>query len=78
MRGDITDAGSVQEAARGAEAVVHAALIHGEGAEEAERTVVGAVLDVLRGTIWTFVYNSGVWVMGTHPRGWSWPTRRRG
>lgn len=36
-------------------------------AEEAERTVVGAVLDALRGTGRTFVYNSGVWVMGDTP-----------
>jgi uncharacterized protein YbjT (DUF2867 family) len=28
VRGDITDAGSLREAARGAEAVVHAALMH--------------------------------------------------
>jgi nucleoside-diphosphate-sugar epimerase len=69
VRGDITDAGSVREIVRGAKAVVHAALIHGEGAEEAERTVVRAVLDVLRGTGWTFVYNSGVWVMGGTPEG---------
>ncbi|MBA3471756.1 MAG: NAD(P)H-binding protein, partial [Rubrobacter sp.] len=69
VRGDITDAGSLREAARGVEAVVHAALMHGEGAEEAERSVVGAVLDVLRGTGRTFVYNSGVWVMGDTPEG---------
>ena len=69
MRGDITDAGSLQEAARRAEAVVHAALMHGEGAEEAELTVVGAMLDVLWGTGRTFVYNSGVWVMGDTPEG---------
>jgi nucleoside-diphosphate-sugar epimerase len=69
VRDDITDAGSVREATRGAEAVVHAALMHGDGAEEAERTVVGAVLDVLRGTGRTFVYNSGVWVMGDTPKG---------
>jgi dihydroflavonol-4-reductase len=41
VRGDITDAWSLREAIRGAEAVVHAALMHGEGAQEAERTVVG-------------------------------------
>ncbi len=49
--------------------MVHAALIHGKGDEEAERTVVGAVLDVLRGTGRTFVYNSGVWVMGDTSEG---------
>lgn len=69
MRGDITDAGSLREAAREAIAVVYAALMHGEGVEEAERTVVGAVLAVLRDTGRTFVYNGGVWVMGDTPVG---------
>ena len=31
--------------------------------------MVGAVLDVLRGTGRTYVYNSGVWVMGDTPEG---------
>jgi hypothetical protein len=48
---------------------MHAALVHGEGVEEAERTVVEAVLDVLRGTGRTLVYNSGVWVMRYTPEG---------
>ena len=78
MKGDVTDAESLREAARGVEAVVHAALMHGEGAEEAERTVVGAVLDVSRGTGRTLAYNSGVRVMGTRLRRWILPTRRRG
>ena len=38
------------------------------GIEEAERTVVGAVLDALWGTGRTFVYNSGVWSWGTRQR----------
>jgi len=42
--------------------------MHRVGAEEAERTLFGAVLDALRETGLTFVYNSGVW---------SWETRRR-
>jgi nucleoside-diphosphate-sugar epimerase len=72
VRGAITDAWSLREAIRGAETVVHAALMHGEGAEEAEeaeRSVVVAVLDVLWGTRRTFVYNSGVWFMGDAPEG---------
>jgi hypothetical protein len=64
----LMDAGSLRESAREADAIVRVTLMHGEGTEEAERTVVGAVLDVLRGTGRTFVYNSGVW---------SWGTRRR-
>jgi nucleoside-diphosphate-sugar epimerase len=57
----LMNAGSLREAAREADAVVRVTLMHGEGAEEAERTAVGAVLDVLRGTGRTFVDNSGVW-----------------
>jgi hypothetical protein len=53
VRDDITDAGSVREATR------------------------GAVLDVLRGTGRTFVYNSGVWVMGDTPKGVDLARRRR-
>lgn len=68
MLSPLMDAGSLREAAREADAVVRVTLMHGEGIEEAERAVVGAVLDVLRGTGRTFVYNSGVW---------SWGTRRR-
>lgn len=69
-KGDITDAESVRDAVREAGgAVVHAATTHGEGAEEADRTAVGAILDVLRGTGRTFIYTSGAWVMGSTPTG---------
>ena len=68
MRDDITDTGSLREAAREADAVVRAALMHGGGVEEAERTVLGAVLDALWGTGRTFVYNGGVWSWGTRQR----------
>ena len=64
----LMDAESLREAAREVDVVVRVTFMHGEGTEEAERTVVGAVLDVLRGTGRTFVYNSGVW---------SWGRRRR-
>ena len=69
VRGDITDAGSLRGAAREVEAVVHAATTHGEEAEEADRSAVGAILDVFEGTNRTFVYTSGGWVMGSTPEG---------
>lgn len=69
MRGDITDVASVREAAREVEAVVHAATTHGDDAEEADRTTVGAVLGAFEGTSRTFVYTSGAWVMGSTPEG---------
>ena len=64
----LMDAESLREAAREVDVVVRVTLMHGEGTEEAERSVVGAVLDVLRGTGRTFVYNSGVWPWGTRRR----------
>jgi hypothetical protein len=62
VKANTTDAGSLPEAALGADAVAHAALMHDEGTEEAECTVVGAVLDVLWDTGRTSAYNSGLWV----------------
>lgn len=64
----LMDTGRFREAAREVDAVVRVTLMHGKETEEAEHIVVGAVLDVLRGTGRRFVYNSGVW---------SWGTRRR-
>ena len=68
MMSPLMDAESLREAAREVDAVVGVTLMHGERTEEAERTVAGAVLDVLRGTGRTFVYNSGVWPWGTRRR----------
>ena len=58
VTGDMTDAGSVKSA------VVHTATTHGP---EADRTAVGALVEVLEGTGRTFVYTSGAWVMGNTP-----------
>ncbi|QIN80913.1 NAD-dependent epimerase/dehydratase family protein [Rubrobacter marinus] len=69
VMGDVTDAGSIEGAARDAEAVVHAATTHGPDAEAADRTAVGAILRALEGTGRTFVYTSGAWVMGDTPEG---------
>ncbi len=72
VRDDITDAGSLREATRGAEAVVHTALMQGE------RTVIGAVLYVcgVRGRRLCTTAGCGLW--RTRPKGSTWPTRRRG
>ena len=69
VMGDITDAGSVGEAARDMDAVVHAATTHGPEAERADRATVAEILDALEGTNRTFIYTSGGWVMGTTPAG---------
>ncbi len=77
VRGDVTDAASVGEAARGVEAVAHAATTHGEGAEQADRTAVGAILDASGDTGRMFAYTSVAPRWGARPRGWGWRTRRR-
>jgi hypothetical protein len=68
VEGNTADAGSLREAARGADAVAQAALIPDEGAEEAECTVVGAVVDVLWDTGRTTAHNSGGGSRGTRRR----------
>lgn len=69
VTGDMTGTGSLKSAVGDSEAVVHAATTHGPEAGEADRTAVGAILEVMEGTGRTFVYTSGAWVMGTTPTG---------
>lgn len=69
VAGDLKDARSVSEAARDAEAVVHAATTHGDGAEEADAMAAEAAVDAVRRNGGTFVYTSGAWVMGNTPAG---------
>jgi hypothetical protein len=65
----LMDAESLREAAREVDAVVGVTLMHGERTEEAERTVAGAVLDVLRGNgADVRIQQRGV-VMGDTPEG---------
>lgn len=65
--GDMADRKAVAKAARGFEAVVHAAASHGGDGEAADRALVAGILDALDGTGATFVYTSGGWVMGDTP-----------
>lgn len=69
VRGDITDPARVGGAARGMEAVVHAATTHGEGMQEVDTGAVEAILGALGERGGTFVYTSGAWVMGSTPEG---------
>lgn len=62
VQGDLNDVEVLAEAARAADAVVHAGLAAGAGAAETDARAVVAMLGALDGG--AFVYTSGVWVLG--------------
>lgn len=63
VRGDLHDPDSFADAARDADAVVHAAA-SSENGGAADQAATRAVLGALEGTGRPFVYTSGVWVLG--------------
>lgn len=63
-RGNLTDAASIAEAARGVDAVVHAASSNDRDAAANDETATRAILAVLRGTGKRFIYTSGCLVYG--------------
>lgn len=64
VAGGLTDAASLQAAARSADGVIHAASTNDEHAGEVDRFAVATMLDVLAGTDRPFVYTSGLWQHG--------------
>lgn len=62
--GDLTDPAGLAEAARGADAVIHAANTGGEDAAELDEAAVRAMAGALEGSGKPFVYTSGIWVLG--------------
>ncbi len=67
VRGSLTDAAVITEAARAAGAVIHTATSNDAGASEADRLALDAILAGLNGTNKPFLYTSGIWVIGdTH------------
>jgi nucleoside-diphosphate-sugar epimerase len=64
LRGDLTDATTLYEAAREADGVIHTALPHGPNAYEVDRKAVEAITTALEGTDKPFIYTSGIWVYG--------------
>ncbi len=64
VRGDLADAAGLAEAARGVDAVVHAAS-PGDGTMAAyDQAATGAIVEALRGTAKRFVYTSGCLLYG--------------
>lgn len=62
--GDLTDPAGLAEAARGADAVIHAANTGGEDAARVDEAAVRAMAGALEGSGKPFVYTSGIWVLG--------------
>lgn len=64
IHGDLADAGSVAQAARSVDAVVHAASSSDQNTAAYDETATRAIFDALRGTSKRFVYTSGCLVYG--------------
>lgn len=67
VRGSLTDAAVISEAARSAGAVIHTATTNDASAPAADGLALDAILAGLNGTNKPFLYTSGIWVIGdTH------------
>ena len=64
VHGDLADAATIAEAARGADAVVHAASPGDRNTAAYDEAATRAIIDALRGTAKRFVYTSGCLVYG--------------
>ena len=64
VRGDLADAASIAEAARGVDAVVHAASPGDQNMAAYDEAATLAIIDALRGTARRFVYTSGCLLNG--------------
>jgi len=64
QRGDLTDANSLRQAAEPVDAVIHTAATNDADMARVDRLAVEALLSALAGSQKTFVYTSGIWVMG--------------
>lgn len=62
--GDLRRKEVLEEAAAGADGVIHTANTNDQDAAEVDRQAVAAFLRALEGTDRPFVYTSGVWVLG--------------
>lgn len=64
VAGDLSDPAGLAEAARGADAVIHAANTGGEDAARLDEAAVRAMAGALEGSGKPFIYTSGIWVLG--------------
>jgi len=65
VRGDIENPNSFIETLAGHDHIVHTAFANTKDAQRVDRVFVEAVLERLAGTGKTFIYTSGVWVLGS-------------
>ena len=65
VHGDLADAASVAEAARGADAVVHAASPGDQNTAAYDEAATRAIIGALRGTSRRFIYTSGCLLYGS-------------
>ena len=68
-RGDFKEPQSIAEAAREADAVIHAALTNDAGAPASDAATIDAIISALEGTGKPFIYTSGIWVYGNTGKG---------
>ena len=64
VEGDLREPATLEAAAGGADAVIHAANTNDADAAQADGAAVAAFLHALEGSGRPFVYTSGVWVLG--------------
>ncbi len=64
VHGDLADAASIAEAARGVDAVIHAASPSDQNRAAYDKAATRAIIDALRGTAKRFVYTSGCLLYG--------------
>ena len=63
-KGDLLNVATIEQAAREADGVIHAAATNDANMAQVDTSVVRAILAALRETGKPFIYTSGVWVMG--------------
>lgn len=64
FRGDIRHPEPIAQAAQETDAVIHTAMVQGSEMPQIEKKFVGALLKELKGTGKTFIFTSGIWVLG--------------
>ena len=65
VHGDLADAASIAEAARGVDAVVHAASPGDQNTAASDEVATRAIINALRGTSKRFIYTSGCLLYGS-------------
>ncbi len=69
LQGDLTDLELIAQAAREADAVIHAASSNNADTPKVDTQAVETILSALAGSHKPFIYTSGSWVVGSQPEG---------